>query len=145
MWFELSRLFVTEPAKTRHNSIFFQTPFLLNFYNLHIQACVLAKFQLHILCKITALKCSSYRKINLYSKHGENKLQELTKTYVTYEWSAVQTQNLHHCVHCELRNGLLSKLFLLLPCIATKQVEIHEETLISNNCFDIIWTSNHKL
>ena len=53
---------------------------------------VLAKFQLHILkaFKITTLQSSSNRKIDLYSKYRENKLQVLTKTDVTYEWSDVQ-------------------------------------------------------
>ena len=53
---------------------------------------VLAKFQLHILkaFKVTALQ--SNRKIDLYSKHGENKLQALPKTDVTYKWSEVVTR-----------------------------------------------------
>ena len=55
---------------------------------------VMAKIQLHILkCfEVTALQSSSNRKIDLYSKYWENKLQALTKTDVTYEWSDVQTQ-----------------------------------------------------
>jgi len=50
---------------------------------------VLAKFQLHILntFEVTALQSSSNRKINLYRKYRENKLQALTETDVTYEWS----------------------------------------------------------
>ena len=42
---------------------------------------VLAKFQLHILktFEVTALKSSSNRKIYLYSKRWENKLQVLSK------------------------------------------------------------------
>jgi len=100
---------------------------------------VLVKFQLRILktFQVTALQSSSNRKINLHSKYGKNKLQALTKTDVTYEWSGEQTQNLHHRVGHELMNGLLGKLFHLLPCIATTTDEIHEETLISNNHFDI--------
>jgi len=37
---------------------------------------VLVKFQLHILkaFEVTALQSNSNRKIDLYSKHGENKL-----------------------------------------------------------------------
>ena len=48
---------------------------------------LLAKFQLHILkaSEVTALQSSSNRKIDLYSKHRENKLQALTKTDVTYK------------------------------------------------------------
>ena len=38
---------------------------------------------------------------------------------VTYEWSDVQTQNLHHRVYHELRNGLLGKLFSLLFNVAS--------------------------
>ena len=82
---------------------------------------LLAKFQLCILkaIEVTALQSNSNRKIDLYSKHRENKLQVLPKTDVTYEWSKVGTQILHHHVRYELRNGLLSTLFLLLLCITT--------------------------
>ena len=82
---------------------------------------VLAKFQLPILktFNVIVLQSSSNRKIDLYSKYTENKLQALTKMDVTYVWSDVLTQNLCHCVCHELRNGLLGKLFFLLPCIAT--------------------------
>jgi len=100
---------------------------------------VLAKFQLRILkaFEVTPLQSSSNRKIDLYSKYRENKLQALPKMDVTYEWSEVGTQILHHHVCYELRNGLVRKLFLLLPSITTNKVEIHEETLIANDCFDI--------
>ena len=102
---------------------------------------MLAKFQLCILkaLEVTALQSSSNRtfKIDLYSKHRGNKLQALPKTNVTYEWSEVGTRTLHHHVCHELRNGLLGKLFLLLPCITTNKVEIHEETSIANNRFDV--------
>ena len=59
---------------------------------------MLAKFQLRILkaFKVTALQSSNNRKIDLYSKYSENKLQALTKMDVTYEWSDVQIRNLHH-------------------------------------------------
>ena len=98
---------MTGSAKTRHNSAFFK----LHFYNLHTQICVLTKFQLRTLkaFKVTALQSSSNRKIDLYSKHRENKLQALTKTDVTYEWNDAQTQNLHHCVHHELNELWLSR------------------------------------
>ena len=54
---------------------------------------VLAKFHLHILkaFEVIALQSNSNRKINLYSKHRENKLQALLKTDVTYKWSEVET------------------------------------------------------
>ena len=83
---------------------------------------VLAKFQLRILkaFEVMPLQISSNRKIDLYSKHRENKLQALPKMDVTYEWSKVGTQILHHHVCHELRNGLLGKLFLILPCITAK-------------------------
>ena len=74
----------------------------------------------------------------MYSKHRENKLLALTKVGVTYERNDVQTLNLHHCGHHELKNRLLGKLFNLLPYITTNKVEIHEETLIANNRFDIM-------
>ena len=100
---------------------------------------VLAKFQLRILkaFEVTALQSSSNRKIDLYSKHRENKLQALPKTDVTYKWNEVGTQILHRHVFHGLRNGLLSKLFLLLPCITTNKVEIHEETSIANDRFNV--------
>ena len=100
---------------------------------------VLAKFQLYILkaFEVTALQSNSNRKIDLYSKHMENTLQALPKMDVTYKWSEVETRILHHHVYHELRNGSLGKLFLLLSCITTNKVEIHEETLIANNHFNV--------
>jgi len=68
-----------------------------------------------------------------------------TKIDVTYEWSDVETRNLSHRVYHELRNELLSKLFLLLSFITTNKVEIHEETSIANNRFDIAWINGHNL
>ena len=129
---------VTGSAKTRHNSAF-SNSILLHFYNLHTQLYVLAKFQLNILktFEATVLQISRSRKIDLYSKYRENELQALTKADVTYEWSDGKTQDLHHHVCHELRNGLLGKLFLLLPYITISKVQIHEETSITNNLFDI--------
>ena len=90
---------------------------------------VLAKFQLRILkaFEVTAQQSNSNRKIDLCSKHRENKLHALPKTDVTYKWSEVGTRILHHHVCHELRNGLLGKFCLLLSCITTNKVEIHEE------------------
>ena len=50
-------------------------------------------FMLHIprTFEVTALQDGSNRKIVLYSKYKENKLQPLTKTDVPYEWIDVQT------------------------------------------------------
>ena len=78
--------YVTGSAKTRHNSAFFEF-LLLNIYNLHSQVCLLAKFQPHmpITFGVTALQSSNNRKIDLYSKYRENKLQALTKMVVTYK------------------------------------------------------------
>ena len=100
---------------------------------------LLAEFQLRILkaIEVTALQSNSNRKIDLYSKHRENKLQAFPKTDVTYKWSVVRTRILHHRVRHELRNGPLGKLFLLLSCITTNKVEIHEETLIPNDRFNV--------
>ena len=81
---------------------------------------VLAKFLLHIQNEITALKSNKSRKIDLYSKSRENKLQALNKT-------GVQTQNLHVRVCQELRNGLLGKMFLPLSCITTKLKSIKKQ------------------
>ena len=100
---------------------------------------VLAKFQLCILeaFEVTALQRNSNRKIDLYSKHRENKLQALPKTDVICKWSEVRTRILYHHVRHELRNRSLGKLFLLLSCITTNKVEIHEETSIANDRFNV--------
>ena len=60
---------------------------LLNIYNLLSQVYLLAKFQLHmpIALGVTALQSSNNRKIDMYSKYKENKLQALTEMVVTYE------------------------------------------------------------
>ena len=57
---------------------------LLNIYDLLSQVYPLAKCQPHmpITSAVTALQSSNNRKINLYSKHRENKLQALTKAVV---------------------------------------------------------------
>ena len=104
-----------------------------------LQLCILKAFE------VTTLQSNSNRKINLYSKHRENKQQALSKTDVTYKWSEVGTRILCHHVRHELRNGLLGKLFLLLSCIITNKVEIHEETSIVNDRFDVTWTNGHNL
>jgi len=67
---------------------------------------VLTKFQPYIPenFEFTALQSSGNRKIDLYTKYRENKLQALTKMDVTYKWSKVKAWNLHHCVCHEMRN-----------------------------------------
>ena len=78
---------------------------------------VLAKFQLYNLKAFLELQPFKLRKIDLYSKYKENKLQVLTKTDVAYEWSDIKAQNLHHRVYHELKNGLLGKLqCTCIPC-----------------------------
>ena len=95
----------------------FSNSILLHFNNLHTQMYVLAKFQLRVLkaFEVTALQSSSNKKIDLYSKHRENKLQALIKMDETYEWSEVVTRILYHHVRHELRNGLLGKYSFYYP------------------------------
>ena len=111
---------------------------------------VVAKFQLHIprIFKVTTLQDSSNRKIDLYSKYQENKLPVLIKTDVTYKWSDVQTQSLHHHVCHELRNGLPGKLILLLysalPQTKSKSMKKHRSrttALISRKLIAITYNS----
>ena len=60
----------------------------------------LARFQLRmpITLGVTARRSSSNRKINLYARYWENKLQALTKMMITYEQKDVLSYNLHHRV-----------------------------------------------
>ena len=76
---------------------------LLNIYNLLSRVYALAKFQpcMPTTFGITALQSSSNRKINLYSKYWESKLQVLTKMTVTYKRNALQSCNLYHRVRHE--------------------------------------------
>jgi len=64
---------------------------------------VLAKFQpdTPITFRVMALQSSNNKMINLYSKHWENKLQALTKMFVTYKWNVTQSCNLHHHISHE--------------------------------------------
>ena len=141
--FKRAQLFVTGPDIIAH----FSNTILLHFYNLPTQLCVLAEVSALYFKSFWSYSptSSSNRKIDFYSKYRENKLQTLTKTNVTYEWSEVRNRNLHHRVCHELRNVLLGKLFLLLPFITANKVEIHEETLIVNNRFDVTWINGHNL
>ena len=93
-------IIVTGSAKTRHNRAFFN--FLFIKY-LHSQVYSLARSQLRmpITLRVTALWNSSNRKINLYARYWENKLQALTKTMITYEQKDVLSYNLHHRVRHE--------------------------------------------
>jgi len=69
----------------------------------------LEKFQLDVLIilGVMALQSSNNKKIDLYSKHWENKLQVLTKADITYEWNITQSCNLHHRSHHEKGHLLL--------------------------------------
>ena len=100
---------------------------------------VLAKFQLCILkaFKLQPYKVAETERLICTVSIEKNKLQVFPKTYVTYGWNGLQTRILHDCVCHELKNGFLGKLFLLLSFITTNKVEIHEKTLIANNCFDV--------
>ena len=77
----------------------------------------LAKFQLHmpITLRVTALQSSNNRKIDLYRKYRENKLQALTKMIVTYQRIEVQSYNIHRRVRHEQVNQLLGTFFLYSP------------------------------
>ena len=99
---------------------------------------VLAKFQLRFLkaFEVTALQSSSNRKIELYSKYRENKLQALTNINLLM-YRLMFTVN--------YKEWIYSNLFLLLPFITTNKVEIHEETSIANNRLDVTWINSHTL
>jgi len=81
----------------------FSNSSLLNIYNLPSQMYSQAKFQpdMPIIFGVMALQRGNNKKIYLYSKHWENKLQALTKTDVTYEWNITGSCNLHHRVYHE--------------------------------------------
>ena len=95
---------------------------------------VLAKFQLYILkaFEVTALQSYSNRKIDLYSKHRENKLQALPKMDVTYKWSEIGTRILHHHVCHELRNRVLVSYSFYCPAsplTKLKSVKKHQSRM----------------
>ena len=86
---------------------------------------------------VTALQSGNNRKIDLYSKYRENKLQAPAKTVVTYQQIEVQSYNFHHHVHHEQGNKLLDKFFLYSLFFTTYKDEIREEKLIAYNRFDV--------
>ena len=71
----------------------------------------LAKFQLHtpLTLGVTALQSTNNRKIDLYSKYRENKIQALTKMVVTYQRIEVRSYHFYHRVRYEQGNQLVSK------------------------------------
>ena len=86
---------------------------------------------------VTALQSSNNRKIDMYSKYRENKLQALTKTVVTYQQIEVQSYNFHHCVRHEQGNQLLGKIILYLPFFTVYKGTIREEKSIAYDRFDM--------
>ena len=135
--FQNSVTYVTGSAKTGHNRIFFEFLFIKH-YNLLNRVYPLAIFQLHmpITFGVTALQSSNNRKIDMYSKYRENKLQALTKTVVTYQRIDVRSYNFRHHVRREQRNQLLGKFFLYSPFFTAYKGEIREEKLIVYDRFD---------
>ena len=77
----------------------------------------LAKFKPHmpLTLGVTALQNSNKRKIDLYSKYRDNKLQAPTKTFVTYQRIEVQSYNFHYHVHHEQGNHLLVGFSFMYP------------------------------
>ena len=130
--------YVTGSAKTRHNGAF-SNSLLLNIYYLLSQVYALAKFQpcMPTTFGVTALQSRNNRKIDLYSKYWENKLQALTKMAATYKRNSVQSCNLHRHVCHELGNPLLGKFFLLSPFFTTYRDEISEERPIAYDHFNM--------
>ena len=108
---------------------------LLNIYNLLSQVYPLEKFQPHmpITLGVTALQSSNNRKIDLYRKYRENKIQAPTKTVVI----EVQSYNFYHRVRHEQGNQLLGKFFLYSPFITAYKSKIRLEKLIVYDRFDV--------
>ena len=100
----------------------------------------LAKFQLHmpITLGVTALQSSNNRKIDLYSKYRENKLQALTKTVVTYQRIEVRSYNFHHRVRHEQGNQLLGTFILYSLFFTAYKDKIREEKSIAYDCFNVM-------
>ena len=124
----------------------FSNSCLLNIYNLLSQVYPLAKFQLHkpIALEVTALQSSNNRKINLYSKYGENKLQVPTKMVVTYQRIEVWSYNFHHRVRLEQGNQLLGRSFLYSPFFTAYKGGMREEKSITYDRFDVAQTNAYN-
>ena len=101
----------------------------------------LAKFQPHMPITlgviITALQSSSNRKIDLYSKYRENKLQAPTKMVVTYHRNEVRSYSFHHRVRHEQGNQLLGKFFPYSPFFTGYKGKKCEEKSITYHHFDM--------
>jgi len=97
-------------AKTHHNRAFYK----YHIYNVPSQMYALAKFQtdMPIILGVMALQSGNNKKMDLYSKHWENKLQTLTKMDITYEWNVTWSCNLHDPVrHEQARVSILGTFF----------------------------------
>ena len=75
-----------KPIGTWLSTPSFSNSSLLSIYNLPSQMYVLAKFQPDAQITLGAIALQS-KKIKLYSKHWEDKVQALIKMAVTYEWN----------------------------------------------------------
>ena len=117
----------------------FSNSCLLNIYNLLSQVYPLAKLQTHmpITLGVTALQSSNNRKIDLYSKYRENKLQAPTKMFVTYQRIEVRSYDFHHLVRHEQGNQLFGRFFLYSPFFTAYKGGICEEKSIAYDCFDV--------
>jgi len=87
---------------------------------------------------VMALQSSNNKKIDLYRKHWENKLQVLTKMGKTYEWNVTQSCNLHYRVSHEQGHLLLDTFFPVLPSFNMYKDEICEEKSIAYNTFNMM-------
>jgi len=106
----------------------------------------LAKFQSDnpITLGVRILQNANNKKIDLYSKHWENKLQALTKADVTYERNVTQSCNLHHHVCHEEGHLLLGKFFPASLSFTMYRDEICEEKSIAYNSFDMMETNSRN-
>ena len=96
----------------------------------------LAKFQPHM-PGVTALQSSNNRKIDLYSKYRENKLQAFTKMVVTSQRIEVRSYNFHRRVCHEQGNQLLGKFFHYSPFFTVYKGKRSKEKSIAYNHFNV--------
>ena len=80
---------------------------------------------------------------HVYSKHRENKLQTLRKMGVTYEWSELKFCTIMFAINWGMDCWV--SYFLYYPVSPQTKVEIHEETSIANDHFNVMWTNGHNL
>ena len=87
---------------------------------------------------VTALQSSNNRKIDLYSKYREDKLQAPTKMFVTYQRIEVRSYNFRHLVRHEQGNQLLGRCFPYSPFFTAYKDGICEEKLLMYDRFDVM-------